>query len=89
MNGFSKAFAITGWQLGYIFGPKHFVVAGDRIQSQATSGASSISQKAAVAALGLGYASGDGVVRVHTSVVKWRKSGRASSKLLALKLQSP
>lgn len=61
INGFSKAFAMTGWRLGYIAGPKHFVSACNKIQSQFTSGASSISQKAAVAALGLGYAGGEAV----------------------------
>ncbi|KAG5552363.1 hypothetical protein RHGRI_010440 [Rhododendron griersonianum] len=61
VNGFSKAFAMTGWRLGYLAGPKHFVSACGKIQSQATSGACSISQKAAVAALGLGYAGGEAV----------------------------
>ncbi|XP_061337444.1 bifunctional aspartate aminotransferase and glutamate/aspartate-prephenate aminotransferase-like isoform X2 [Gastrolobium bilobum] len=59
VNGFSKAFAMTGWRLGYVAGPKHIVTACGKIQSQFTSGASSISQKAAVAALGLGYAGGE------------------------------
>ncbi|XP_058179519.1 bifunctional aspartate aminotransferase and glutamate/aspartate-prephenate aminotransferase-like isoform X2 [Rhododendron vialii] len=61
VNGFSKTFAMTGWRLGYLAGPKHFVAACGKIQSQATSGASSISQKAAVAALGMGYAGGEAV----------------------------
>ncbi|CAI0554530.1 unnamed protein product [Linum tenue] len=34
VNGFSKAFAMTGWRLGYIAGPKHFVSACNKIQSQ-------------------------------------------------------
>jgi aspartate/glutamate/aspartate-prephenate aminotransferase len=34
INGFSKAFAMTGWRLGYVAAPKHFVVACNRIQSQ-------------------------------------------------------
>ncbi|XAR73340.1 Aspartate--prephenate aminotransferase [Bertholletia excelsa] len=61
VNGFSKAFAMTGWRLGYLAGPKHFVTACGKIQSQFTSGASSISQKAGVAALGMGYAGGEAV----------------------------
>ncbi|WCJ34741.1 aspartate aminotransferase [Euphorbia peplus] len=61
VNGFSKAFAMTGWRLGYLAGPRHFVAACNKIQSQFTSGASSIAQKAAVAALGLGYAGGEAV----------------------------
>ncbi|KAK7311147.1 hypothetical protein RJT34_09081 [Clitoria ternatea] len=59
VNGFSKAFAMTGWRLGYVAGPTHFIAACAKIQSQFTSGASSISQKAGVAALGLGYAGGE------------------------------
>ncbi|XP_022894036.1 bifunctional aspartate aminotransferase and glutamate/aspartate-prephenate aminotransferase-like isoform X1 [Olea europaea var. sylvestris] len=34
VNGFSKAFAMTGWRLGYLAGPKHFVAACGKIQSQ-------------------------------------------------------
>ncbi|CAN1140171.1 Bifunctional aspartate aminotransferase and glutamate/aspartate-prephenate aminotransferase [Linum perenne] len=67
VNGFSKAFAMTGWRLGYIAGPKHFVAACNKIQSQSTSGAGSISQKAAVAALGLGYAGGEAVATMVKS----------------------
>ncbi|CAL5371785.1 unnamed protein product [Camellia sinensis] len=104
VNGFSKTFAMTGWRLGYLAGPKHYVAACGKIQSQLedaeemvcetpetacesdgfpkdvsvasltrddeavmtfageasfASGASSISQKAGVAALGLGYAGGE------------------------------
>jgi aspartate/methionine/tyrosine aminotransferase len=35
VNGFSKAFAMTGWRLGYVAAPKHFASACGRIQSQA------------------------------------------------------
>ncbi|KAF8041928.1 hypothetical protein BT93_A0508 [Corymbia citriodora subsp. variegata] len=55
------AFAMTGWRLGYIAGPKHFVSACAKIQSQLTSGASSIAQEAAFAALSMGYAGGETV----------------------------
>nr|CAB3474930.1 unnamed protein product [Digitaria exilis] len=61
VNGFSKAFAMTGWRLGYLAAPRHFVAACGKIQSQFTSGASSISQKAGLAALKLGYAGGETV----------------------------
>ncbi|KAK6791938.1 hypothetical protein RDI58_011019 [Solanum bulbocastanum] len=61
VNGFFKAFAMNGWRLGYIAGPKHFISACNKLQSQFTSGASRISQKASVAALGLGYAGGEAV----------------------------
>ena len=49
----------TGWRLGYAAAPKVFAKAIAKIQSQNTSGASSISQRAGVAALGLGKAGGN------------------------------
>lgn len=54
VNGFSKAYAMTGWRLGYLAAPRHFAKAAAVIQSQSTSGASSIAQHAALAALGMG-----------------------------------
>jgi aspartate aminotransferase len=51
INGVSKAYAMTGWRLGYCGGPKDVITAMATIQGQSTSNASSISQKAAVAAL--------------------------------------
>lgn len=51
INGVSKGFAMTGWRLGYSVAPLAIAKACDKIQGQVTSGASSISQKAAVAAL--------------------------------------
>lgn len=51
INGVSKGFAMTGWRLGYSVSPVHIAKACEKIQGQITSGASSISQKAAVAAL--------------------------------------
>jgi aspartate aminotransferase len=51
INGVSKAYAMTGWRIGYCGGPKEIIAAMSTIQGQSTSNASSISQKAAVAAL--------------------------------------
>jgi len=51
VNGVSKAYAMTGWRIGYAAGPKWIIEASAKIQSQTTSNPSSISQKAAVAAL--------------------------------------
>lgn len=51
VNGVSKAYAMTGWRIGYAAGPKHIITAMTNIQSQSTSNPTSISQKAAVAAL--------------------------------------
>tara|TARA_B100001173_G_scaffold43659_1_gene34378 strand:- start:1820 stop:3031 length:1212 start_codon:yes stop_codon:yes gene_type:complete len=51
VNGVSKAFAMTGWRLGYIGAPEWIAKACTKIQGQFTSGASSISQRAAFAAV--------------------------------------
>ncbi len=51
MNGVSKAYAMTGWRIGYAAGPEHLVKAMDNVQGQQTSGACSIAQWAAVEAL--------------------------------------
>jgi aspartate aminotransferase len=51
INGFSKAFSMTGWRLGYMAAPLMIADACIKIQGQVTSGANSIAQKAGVAAL--------------------------------------
>jgi aspartate aminotransferase len=51
VNGVSKAYAMTGWRIGYAGGPAHLIRAMGVIQSQSTSNPSSVSQWAAVAAL--------------------------------------
>jgi aspartate aminotransferase len=51
VNGVSKAYAMTGWRIGYAAGPEEIIGAISKIQSQNTSNPTSISQKAAVAAL--------------------------------------
>lgn len=51
MNGVSKAYAMTGWRIGYAAGPLPLVKAMDMVQGQQTSGACSIAQWAAVEAL--------------------------------------
>ncbi len=51
INGVSKAYAMTGWRIGYAAAPKKLLPSLRKVQSQCTSGASSISQAAAVAAL--------------------------------------
>ena len=50
-NGVSKAYAMTGWRIGYAAGPKPLMAAMKKIQSQSTSNPTSIAQAAAVAAL--------------------------------------
>jgi aspartate aminotransferase len=51
MNGCSKAYAMTGWRIGFCGAPVALIKAMDKLQSQSTSNTSSISQAAAVAAL--------------------------------------
>ena len=51
VNGLSKGFAMTGWRLGFLGAPEDIAKACVKIQGQFTSGASSISQRAAVAAV--------------------------------------
>jgi aspartate aminotransferase len=51
LNGVSKAYAMTGWRIGYAAGPEHIITAMENIQSQSTSNPTSISQVAAEAAL--------------------------------------
>lgn len=56
VNGISKAYAMTGWRIGYAAGPKDLIAAMSKIQGQSTSNPTSISQKAALAALNGGSA---------------------------------
>jgi aspartate aminotransferase len=51
INGLSKGFAMTGWRLGYLGAPENIAKACVKIQGQFTSGASSISQRAGLAAV--------------------------------------
>jgi aspartate aminotransferase len=51
LNGVSKAYAMTGWRIGYCGGPEYIIKAMENIQSQSTSNPTSISQVAAEAAL--------------------------------------
>ena len=54
VNGFSKAYAMTGWRLGYLAAERFITKAAAKVQSQFTSAPCSISQKAGVAALAMG-----------------------------------
>ncbi|MCB5270918.1 MAG: pyridoxal phosphate-dependent aminotransferase [Candidatus Cloacimonetes bacterium] len=51
INGVSKAYAMTGWRLGYAAGPSHIISAAGRVQGHYTSCVNSITQKACVVAL--------------------------------------
>jgi len=50
INGVSKAYAMTGWRIGYAAGPEEIISAMDKVQSHNTSNAASISQMASIAA---------------------------------------
>ncbi len=67
VDGVSKAYAMTGWRIGYIAGPAQVVEAASRLQDHSTSNPSSISQRAALAAL-----TGD-QTPVHQMVAEFQK----------------
>lgn len=67
VNGVSKAYAMTGWRIGYAAGPREVIKAATDLQSQNTSNPTSIAQKASVAAL-----NGDPSV-VDAMVVEFQK----------------
>lgn len=54
VNGMSKGFAMTGWRIGYLAGPKDVVQACEKIQGQFTSGTNAIAQRASLMALTAG-----------------------------------
>lgn len=64
INGCSKAYAMTGWRIGYCGGPSEIIAAMATVQGQSTSSPSSIAQRAAVAAL---TGDQDCVVRMNDS----------------------
>lgn len=51
VNGMSKGFAMTGWRVGYMAGPKEIVQACEKFQGQFTSGTNAIAQRASIVAL--------------------------------------
>ena len=51
VNGFSKSYSMTGWRIGYTAGPRQLIDAMGNLQDHSTSNATSITQKAAIAAL--------------------------------------
>jgi aspartate aminotransferase len=73
LNGVSKAYAMTGWRIGYAGGPKWLIDAIRVLQSQSTSNPCSVSQAAAVAAL-----SGDhAIIRARTAEFQTRRDAVA------------
>lgn len=68
LNGVSKAYAMTGWRIGYAGGPTPLISAMKTIQSQSTSNPCAIAQKAAVAALN----GGEETVQVMVNAFKER-----------------
>ncbi|QJD98478.1 pyridoxal phosphate-dependent aminotransferase [Mucilaginibacter robiniae] len=69
INGFSKAYAMTGWRIGYTASAKELAVAFDKMQGQITSGTCSITQRAGVAAYNGGLES---VLQMRDSFKKRR-----------------
>ena len=69
LNGVSKAYAMTGWRIGYSAGPEELIIGMNKVQSQSTSHAASISQAAAVEALN----GPQGFIEKNNSVFKERR----------------
>ncbi len=69
VNGMSKAYSMTGWRLGYMGAEKSIIEAADKVQGQTTSAPSSISQRAALAAL----QGGDTEIQMMVSEFKKRR----------------
>ncbi len=69
LNGVSKAYAMTGWRIGYAGGPAPLIAAMKTIQSQSTSNPCAIAQKAAVAALNGGQESVQTMVKAFHSAM--------------------
>ncbi|MFM7543277.1 MAG: pyridoxal phosphate-dependent aminotransferase [Ignavibacteria bacterium] len=64
VNGVSKAYAMTGWRIGYLHAPDHVFREISKVQGQSTSHPSSIAQKAALAALQFGS---EDVIAMHAA----------------------
>ena len=71
LNGTSKAYCMTGWRIGFCAGPSHIIKAMGKVQGQSTSNPSSISQKAALAALTGPTDELEEMVRVYQSRRTW------------------
>ncbi len=71
LNGVSKAYCMTGWRIGFCAGPGHLIKAMAKIQGQSTSNPSSISQKAALAALTGPTDALEEMVRTYESRREW------------------
>ena len=79
LNGFSKAFSMTGWRLGYTAGPLDVIKAMGRLQSHMTSNPVTFAQYAAVAALG---------PRADEAIEQMRKEFETRAKVMAGRLNS-
>ena len=71
LNGTSKAYCMTGWRIGFCAGPRHLIKAMAKVQGQSTSNPSSISQKAALAALQGPTGELDEMVKVYETRRTW------------------
>ncbi len=77
VNGIAKAFAMTGWRIGYIGAPAYIARACNKLQGQVTSGASCIAQRAVITALL------EPVSRIQYMVDKFKERRKLILKLLA------
>nr|WP_297459141.1 pyridoxal phosphate-dependent aminotransferase [uncultured Halomonas sp.] len=77
INGVSKAYAMTGWRVGFAAGPAHLIAEMQKLQGQSTSHTAAVSQKAAEAALN------GGLDTVHTMVDQFAARARKVEQGLA------
>ena len=70
LNGVAKTYAMTGWRVGWLIGPKDVVAATTNLQSHQTSNVANVSQRAAIAALGGGL---DDVARMREAYDRRRR----------------
>ncbi len=72
INGLSKGFAMTGWRLGYMAASKEIAGACDKLQGQITSGACSITQRAAIVAMNTNPVDSDDI-KLMVEAFKYRR----------------
>jgi len=83
VNGFSKAFAMTGWRMGYAAGPAPLMAAMTAIQSHTSGNACSVSQHAALKALEAALDGGEGKAPLETMKAAFRDRRDLVCRLLA------
>jgi aspartate/methionine/tyrosine aminotransferase len=77
LNGVAKTYAMTGWRVGWMIGPKDVIAAATNLQSQSTSNISNVAQRAALAAVA------GPLDAVHEMRVAFERRGRTMHRMLS------